>query len=143
MIVLDGVWSKAYVDTGASATLIAHTLLSPSGKASLEKYTGKVYDASGNAVPILGEARTNVVTSVGSLDTNILVFEKNSAINYDALIGMDILKHTTINFDSREIKFTLTRPPQYQPEGTSGVMTLTILSHPYTERTVLGLANPY
>ena len=51
---------------------------------------------------------------------------------------MDILKHTTINFDSREIKFTLTRPPQYKPEGTSGVMTLTILSHPYRENTMNG-----
>lgn len=131
---MDGVWSKAYVDTGASATLIADTLLSPSGKASLKKYTGKVYDASGHTVPILGEARINVVTSVGSLDTNILVFEKNRAINYDVLIGMDILKHTTINFDSREIKFTLTREPQYKPEGTSGVMNLTILSHPYREK---------
>ena len=81
VIVLDGVWSKAYVDTGASSTLIADTLLSPSGKLSLEKYTGKVYDASGNAIPILGGARTNVVTSVGSLDTQVLVFKKTTAIN--------------------------------------------------------------
>jgi len=98
---------NAYLDTGASATLIAHTVLKSNDMKKLRKYKGTVSDASGNKIPILGAALAQVLTPEGEFPAYVLVYEKKDTVGHDMLIGMNILRHTTIDFGSKELKFSI------------------------------------
>jgi len=99
---LNGKQVRAYLDTGASATLIAHTVLKPASISKLREYKGKVCDASGNQIPILGAGIATVITPVGDFPAYVLVYEKKDTVDHDLLIGMNVLRYTTINFTRRD-----------------------------------------
>ena len=67
---------KAYVDTGATVTLISDVISANKVK-GLKPYEGHVLDASGNSIPILGQATALVETPAGSFNTSVLIFKKN------------------------------------------------------------------
>ena len=65
---------RAYVDTGATATLVSDAVTADKVK-RLKPYEGQVLDASGNSIPILGQAIALVKTPAGSFNTSVLVFK--------------------------------------------------------------------
>ena len=77
---LNGKKLKAYIDTGASVTLIAHTVLTPPEMLSLRKYDGKVRDASGNKIPIIGEGIAKLITPAGCFKTPVLIYNKTVSV---------------------------------------------------------------
>ena len=104
--------NKAYIDTGASVTLIANTILPSSNYVNLKKYTGRVQDASGNAINIIGEINADIRTPEGNFNTRVLVYVKTTNVDYDILLGMNILKHTCIDFRSSKLTFELDKTQQ-------------------------------
>ena len=101
---------KAYIDTGASVTLIANTILQSKHYTNLKKYYGRVHDASGNTINIIGEINTDIRTPVGNFNTRVLIYVKTTSVDYDILLGMNILRNTCIDFGSRELTFSLDKP---------------------------------
>ena len=99
---------KAYIDTGATTTLIADKICNSMSQ-ELIPYHGSVTDASGNQVPILGGLRTKIITAKGDFYTKVLVFKKNENIKYDVLLGMNILSYTSINFNTNCIIFDVSK----------------------------------
>ena len=89
--ILDGKPVTAYLDTGATLTLVANTFI-PDKTKNLSPFNGQVYDANGQSVPIIGELTTLVSTPNGQFYTRVLVFHKKESLDYDLLIGMNILK---------------------------------------------------
>jgi hypothetical protein len=121
IIDLNGEKVTAYIDTGASATLIAHTVLAPSRVKKLRKYKGTVSDASGKRIPILGEGIAQVNTPAGNFDAYVLVYEKSALVKHEMLLGMNILKHSSIDFKTKELNFSLEnklkRAHKHSPSG--------------------------
>jgi len=103
---LNGNRVNAFLDTGASATLIAHTVLNPAVLKKLKQFEGQVCDASGNEIPILGVGLAQVDTPAGSFDAYVLVYEKSDAQKHKMLVGMNILRYSNINFMNKELKFS-------------------------------------
>lgn len=132
MVDLNGEQVKAYIDTGASATLIAHTVLTPSRLQKLKKYRGTVCDASGNRIPILGEGIAQIITPAGNFNAFVLVYKKSASVEHEMLIGMNILKHTTIDFKTKEISFSLenkwTRAHKHSPSGLQITISSTTIN---------------
>ena len=96
---------KGFVDTGASISLLSHTLLSDSTH-TLTKYNGVVKDASGNKMPILGKMQVRIMTPNGTtMNKNVLVFKKDYTVEYELLIGMNISQHSQLNFQDNTISF--------------------------------------
>ena len=100
----------------------------------MRRFKGKVNDASGNTIPILGKANARIITSADSLDTQVLVYKKTAYVDYEVSLGMNVLKHTTINFDSKEIEFSLKRPQQPKPKNATGAIILTVPGSPCKEK---------
>ena len=99
---------KAYIDTGAFTSFISDEFLQqrfPQQTPSLRKFPGKVLDANGNEVKILGEIKSNVITPTSSFYTSVLIFKKNTAVRHHILLGITILKYCNINFSTNEIIF--------------------------------------
>ena len=79
--------------------------LFPSRRPQLNKFEGRVIDASGKQVPILGTVNTQVHTPKGTFTTTILVYNESKEVGYDLLLGMNILQHTIIDFNTLTISF--------------------------------------
>ena len=103
-VAINGKPIKAYIDTGASITLIAHTEV-PQLLPMLKPYKGRVLDANGNKIPIIGEDEIYIDTPDGILRTRVLVFDKPPAVEYTLLLGMDVLKNCILNFEKGNIQF--------------------------------------
>ena len=74
---------------------------------NLREYDGNVRDASGNKIPIIGEGIAKLITPAGCFKTPVLIYNKTVSVEHELLIGMNVLKHTTIDFKKREIQFSL------------------------------------
>ena len=97
MAEINGQQLIAYVDTGASVTLLAHNV-HPASSALIRPYKGLVADANGNHIEISGSLTAQFTTSDGTFETCVQVFYKHDNIEYDFLLGMNILKHSDAMF---------------------------------------------
>ena len=68
---------------------------------NLREYDGNVRDASGNKIPIIGEGIAKLITPAGCFKTPMLIYNKTVSVEHELLIGMNVLKHTTIDFKTR------------------------------------------
>lgn len=84
-------------------TLISDVVISKLTK--LQKYPGKVLDANGNPIEILGQAKAQIVTPVGCFHTKVLIFKKAGA-KHDMLLGMNVLKNAVIDFKRNKLSFS-------------------------------------
>ena len=103
---LNNVKIPAYLDTGATISLISDTVL-PIQIQNLKKYAGKVVDANGQSIPIIGEDIARIITPDGSFNTRVLVFKKNALINHDLLLGMNALRYSVLDFPRKRATFSL------------------------------------
>ena len=104
---------KAFIDTGAFATIISDTVffeVYKNKRPVLTKFTGNVLDAGGHSISILGTVKTQVTTPAGSFNTSVLIFKKTKAVEHDILLGMNALQHTNIDFNTRQLRFTSSFP---------------------------------
>ena len=98
----------AFLDTGSSISLISDNLLSENVLSNhLMKYSNVVLDASGNVINILGKIRVNILTPVGNFIESLLVYDSKSRFLTKLLIGMNIIKHFTIDFPSGRVLFSI------------------------------------
>ena len=97
---------RAYTDSGATISLISDVLLSEKLKSKLLPFKGRVTDANGNSVPILGEIPVSMRIPSQEIRESLLVFKKTSSIAHHILIGMNILKHAILDFVTKNICFT-------------------------------------
>ena len=115
----------AFLDTGASISLIAEAIVPPT-VSKWKHYSGRVNDANGNQIPILGETRVKIVTNEGTFTTDILMFRKSEKVQHEVLIGMNILRYATLDFQQRKLEFSF--PSSVQTTETTELLTLTIPS---------------
>ena len=104
----------AYVDTGASVTLLAHNVY-PESSALIRPYKGLVADANGNNIEILGSLNAKFTTPDGPFATCVLIFHKHDNIEYDFLLGMNILKHSDVMFSKMKLIFDLNKAVKVDP----------------------------
>ena len=127
---------RAYLDSGASTSLIADVTLSSDTVAALKPHKGKVLDANGREIPILGKTDVYVQTPDGAFLSELLVFHKRSIMsNHDMLIGMNMLEISDCNYISRELRF------RKMEQNNFGVNCRLILDIPreinYTQRSTI------
>ena len=102
----------AILDSGAFNTILSRNILDKIFKGKnvkLSPYHGRVLNASGHVIPILGLIKTKVVTPVSSFLTKVLIYEYNSfdSKEHSVLLGMDILRNSIMNFKDRKINFSI------------------------------------
>ena len=107
---------EATIDTGSFVTLLSNEVFEKAYEKGLKtnpdlkrpfrhKFSANVLDASGNILPISGTFRTEIVTPAGKFPVSILLFEEGSAVGFELLLGMDVLRHCNINFLENKFKF--------------------------------------
>lgn len=77
----------------------------PNKKPKLQKFPGRVLDANGNEVNILGRIKALFITPTGTFHSSVLVFRKNPKVIHNVLIGMNVLKYGDIKFSTNQIVF--------------------------------------
>jgi len=97
----------ALLDTGASVSLISETLVS---KCEIENCNKRVFDASGNIIPILGKVKVNLKTPGGNFLETLIVCSEKSKLTEKILLGMNILKKAKLDFPSGKIQFIKINP---------------------------------
>ena len=108
----------ALLDSGASTSLITEKIITEIGKDNKLLPTNKqVLDAQGNCIPIKGQISIDIETKEGRLKKEFLVFKENKKIKIKILIGMNVLKHTSIDFLERKVKFGKEKLPKNQEKG--------------------------
>ena len=68
-------------------------------------------------MPIVGRTTSRVSTSNGAFTTEILIYKKEERMDYQILVGMDILTHATLNLKDRELSFEKTTLPENAEEN--------------------------
>ena len=112
------------LDTGSSCSLIKENLLN--GDVNLYKYPGIILDANKRPIDVLGRTFIDVKTENGSLNNiEILVLKKKNNLPIDCLFGMNILKHSTLDFAQQTISFNIPEGNKMNKQG----MTITLLSN--------------
>ena len=95
-----------YIDSGATVSLLSDTSLSDKEKINMKPFNGRVSDANGKPIPIVGTLPIKFELQSQTVTTKILIFRKNEAIAHDLLIGMNILKFATLDFVNKKIYFS-------------------------------------
>lgn len=103
---INGYAVKAYVDSGATVSLMSGQLLNNATK-ELKPFPYKVVDASGNNIPILGTIDAYISTPDGQVSEQMVVVRPEEGIQIEILLGMNVLKHSTINFPDDELRFKM------------------------------------
>lgn len=99
--------TRAFLDTGAFTTIISAQLfeLTPFSRKDLIPCLLNVLDANGKKLPILGSIPALVQTPIGHFFDSVLVFQAESIVQHDVLIGVNILHLTNIDFAHSVLTF--------------------------------------
>ena len=94
----------AYIDSGATISLVSNKLIS-NKELEIRRYSNIVRDVSGNKIPIIGTVTAIISTPDGNIKEQLLVYKKDKDMKIDLLLGMNILKRTSIDFLEKKIYF--------------------------------------
>ena len=94
---------KGHFDSGATVSLLSDKSLSNRERKSIKPFNGRVSDANGKPMPIIGVLPIKIEVQAQAIRTRILIFRKHKKIAYDILLGMNILKAATTSLIRRSI----------------------------------------
>ena len=99
--------TQAIVDSGPTVSLISDTLIEElfNKRKKLTPYTGNVLDANRMKIPKKRSIETRIFTPNGSVKVRLLVFKKNNSVEHELILGMDLLRHASLDFRDQKIKF--------------------------------------
>ena len=135
----DGKCYPALIDTGASASIIADSMVKE--KLGIKPTKVKLKDASGTPIVIIGTVEAEITTTDGKFFEHLLV--SKDSLNTGLIIGMNILRRAEINLPKRRIKFVGTKQ-DVGPENMERIkmeIESELLKDNYQE-SHLGLINP-
>lgn len=112
---INGLPVKAYVDTGATISLVSADMVNINHE-ELERFNHTVVGATGHEMPVLGSVDACINTPNGQLVEKLVVCNPGERFQIDLLLGLNILRHTAIDYPEKKLTFRVNNLPKITNE---------------------------